>query len=94
MDKVLFDRREVARDLRFALVDQRVGPDLIRHVRGPSSVSLRTRIDPTTWQTGRTFRYSGLCRTMTFEENSMSKRARKRRDRKKTGPNHGKRPNA
>jgi hypothetical protein len=23
----------------------------------------------------------------------MSKRARKRRDRKKTGPNHGKRPN-
>jgi len=24
----------------------------------------------------------------------MSKRARKRRDRKKTGPNHGKRPNA
>jgi len=31
---------------------------------------------------------------MTFEENSMSKRARKRRDRKKTGPNHGKRPNA
>ena len=60
----------------------------------PSSVSLRARIDPTTWQTGRTFRYSGLCRTMTFEENSMSKRARKRRDRKKTGPNHGKRPNA
>jgi len=24
----------------------------------------------------------------------MSKRARKRRDRKKTGPNHGKRPNS
>jgi hypothetical protein len=29
----------------------------------------------------------------TSEEISMSKRARKRRDRKKTGPNHGKRPN-
>jgi len=28
------------------------------------------------------------------EETAMSKRARKRRDRKKTGPNHGKRPNA
>jgi hypothetical protein len=28
------------------------------------------------------------------EEISMSKRARKRRDRKKSGPNHGKRPNA
>jgi len=30
----------------------------------------------------------------TNEEKPMSKRARKRRDRKKTGPNHGKRPNA
>jgi hypothetical protein len=29
-----------------------------------------------------------------FKERLMSKRARKRRDRKKTGPNHGKRPNA
>jgi hypothetical protein len=27
-------------------------------------------------------------------DTSMSKRARKRRDRKKTGPNHGKRPNS
>ncbi|MBM7813001.1 hypothetical protein JOE68_003866 [Saccharothrix algeriensis] len=27
------------------------------------------------------------------EENPMSKRARKRRDRKKGGANHGKRPN-
>jgi hypothetical protein len=29
-----------------------------------------------------------------IEEISMSKRARKRRDRKKSGPNHGKRPNS
>lgn len=28
------------------------------------------------------------------EERSMSKRARKRRDRKKNGANHGKKPNA
>jgi hypothetical protein len=29
----------------------------------------------------------------TSEENSMSKRTRKRRDRRKSGANHGKRPN-
>ena len=32
-------------------------------------------------------------RTPSGEEDTMSKRARKRRDRKKGGANHGKRPN-
>jgi hypothetical protein len=39
-------------------------------------------------------RQSGDRRTAFFEETLMSKRARKRRDRKKGGANHGKRPNA
>jgi hypothetical protein len=34
-----------------------------------------------------------LAATTTVREGTMSKRARKRRDRKKGGANHGKRPN-
>jgi hypothetical protein len=54
-------------------------------------VTLRTGIDPTMCDTGWRRRTKPKYAILGV---SMSKRARKRRDRKKTGPNHGKRPNS
>ncbi|GGP69766.1 hypothetical protein GCM10010185_48320 [Saccharothrix coeruleofusca] len=63
-------------------------PSLVAPVRAPPSnhgAAPRPRSSAVVCHTG--------AKQFELEENPMSKRARKRRDRKRGGANHGKRPN-